>query len=277
MASPARAAVPSITSARFDDADAAARQVERVLGHQARVLGGLAADQRAAGVAAAGRDRADQLRHRLGDDVPDRDVVEEGERLRPAADDVVGAHRDEVDADRVEALERRGDGGLGPDPVGRGDEQRLAVAGRDRERPAEAAEAADDLGPAGRLDVRPHQVDRPVAGRDVDSGRAVRVAPAGSLGTGRRHAGRDRLLEHELAARGVVRDRIRVVAVEAGEAEPLVGQLERGQHAADRQVAERIGADELADLGLACGSTRSARSRSGCRCRRSTGGRSAAR
>ena len=46
------------------------------------------------------------------------------------------------------------------------------------------------------------------------------------------------------------------MAVEAREAEPLVRQLERGQDPADRQVAERIGADERLDLGLACGSTR---------------------
>ena len=132
-----------------------------------------------------------------------------------------------------------------------------------RDRAAEPAEPADDLGPAGRLDVGAHQLDRPLAGRDVDArprgtasrpARALRPA-AISATTG--------LLEHELAAGRVVRHGLRVVAVEAGEAEPLVRQLERGEHAADRQVAERIGADELADLGLACGSRRSARSRSG--------------
>ena len=140
VARPRRAAVDHV--AALDDADAAARQVERVLGHQVGMLRGLAADEGAARVATAGRDGPDQLRDRLGDDMADRDVVDERERLRPAADHVVGAHRDEVDADRVEALERRGDGGLGPDPVGRGDEQRLAVAGRDGEGPAEPAEAA---------------------------------------------------------------------------------------------------------------------------------------
>ena len=185
VAGPRRAAVDHV--AAFDDADAAARQVERVLGHQVGVLRGLAADESAARVTAAGRDGPDQLRHRLRDDVADRDVVDERERLRPAADDVVRAHRDEVDADRVVALERRRDRRLGPDPVGRGDEHRLAVAGRDGEGPAEAAETAHDLRAAGRLHVRPHQLDRPVAGRDVHPGGAVRVAPAGSLGPGRRH------------------------------------------------------------------------------------------
>ena len=42
----------------------------------------------------------------------DGDVVEEDQRLGAGADDVVGAHRDEVDADRVPAPERGGDRGL---------------------------------------------------------------------------------------------------------------------------------------------------------------------
>ncbi len=157
----------------FDDADAAARQVEGIDLHQPRVLGGLATDQRTAGIAATGRHRADELGDPLGHDLADRDVVEERERLGPAADDVVGAHRHEVDADRVEASERGGDRGLGPDPVGRGDQQRLAVARRDPDRATEPAEAADDLGPMGRIDVAAHQVDGTLPGRHVDARRAI--------------------------------------------------------------------------------------------------------
>ena len=77
-------------------------EVERVGVHEARVLGRLAAHERAAGLAAAGRDAADELGDRLGLEPAHRDVVEERERLGAEADDVVGAHRDEVDADRVE-------------------------------------------------------------------------------------------------------------------------------------------------------------------------------
>ena len=145
----------------LDDADAAAGQVEGVDLHQARVLGGLAADQRTAGIATAGRHRPDELGDPLGHDPADGDVVEEGERLGPAADDVVGAHRDEVDADRVEATERGGDRGLGPDPVGRGDQQRLAVAGRDarsrhRSRRARRRPRADGSNRRGRASGRRH-------------------------------------------------------------------------------------------------------------------------
>ena len=151
------------------------------------MLGRLAADQRAAGIAAAGRHGSDQLGDPFRDHVPDGDVVEEGERLGAAAHDVVGAHRHEVDADRVEPTEGGRDRGLRPDAVGRGDEQRLAVAGRDAERATEAAEPADDLGPAGRLDVRPHQLDRAVARRDVDAGGAIARPGRPALGAGARH------------------------------------------------------------------------------------------
>ena len=160
----------------LDDADAATRQVEGIDLHQPGVLGGLAADQRAAGIATAGRHRTDQLRDPLGHDPADRDVIEERERLRAAADDVVGAHRDEVDADRVEAPERGGDRRLRADAVGRRHEQRLAVARRDPDRAAEATETADDLPPMGRLDGAPHQVDGALPRRDVDAGRPIGVA-----------------------------------------------------------------------------------------------------
>src|SRR6185369_4739648 len=59
---------------------------------------------------------------------------------------------------------------------------------------------------------------------------------------------RHRLLEHELAALAVVRDRLRVAAVEAGEAEAVIRELERREDAGDREVAQRIRADEVADL-----------------------------
>ena len=207
----------------------------------------------AAGVAAAGGDAPDELGHADRVEPADRDVVEEGERLGAGAHDVVGAHRDEVDADRVEPADGGGDGRLRADAVGRGDEQRLAVARRDGERAAEPAEAADDLRPPGRLDVRAHELDRPLAGGDVDPGGRVGARRGWRLTVVTADRRRDRLLEHELAARRVVRDGLRVVAVEAGEAEPLVRQVERGEDAADRQVAERVGADELADLGLGVG------------------------
>ena len=110
--------------------------------------------------------------------------------------------------------------------------QRLAVARRDRERAAEAAQAADRFGAAGRVDVLAHELDGALARLDVDAGLRGRRTRDSAHGQRPRH----RLFEDELAARGVVRDGLRVVAVEAGEAEPLVRQVERGEDAADREV-----------------------------------------
>jgi hypothetical protein len=67
------------------------------------VLRRLAADERAAGIAAAGGDATHQAGDGLGIQPADGDVVEERERLGAAADHVVRAHRDEIDADRVPA------------------------------------------------------------------------------------------------------------------------------------------------------------------------------
>ena len=142
-------------------------------------------------------DGRDLVRH----EPPDGHVVEEEERLGAGADDVVGAHRDEVDPEPVEAPGAPGEGDLRAHAVGRGDEQRPPVARRDLDGAGEAAEPADDLRPARRGDRVAHQGDGPLAGLDVDAGGAVGVArprppfaPDGSATAGRR------LLEDELAA-----------------------------------------------------------------------------
>ena len=114
------------------------------------------------------------------------------------------------------------------------------MPGRQPDRPGEPAEPADDLRPAGRLDRGPHELDRALAGGDVDAGPDVRPARvsharrtrpprAGRAAHGPR-AGSSSSMNLRLA--GVVRDGLRVVAVEAGEAEPLVRQVERREDAA---------------------------------------------
>src|SRR5215213_8887981 len=57
-----------------------------------------------------------------------------------------------------------------------------------------------------------------------------------------------RFFQDELSRGGVVRDWLRIVAVEAREAELLVRQLEGREDAPDGKKAERIGADEVPDL-----------------------------
>ena len=72
---------------------------------------------------------------------PAAEIVEEKERLRALHDKVVGAHRDEVDADAgvPPRVDRQLE--LGADAVIGGDEQRIFVPGRlEVEKPAEPAE-----------------------------------------------------------------------------------------------------------------------------------------
>ena len=168
----------------FDHADTTSRQVERIVGHQPRMLGGLAAHERTARLTATGRDRADELGDAFRDDMPDRDVIEERKRFGAAADDVVGAHRHEIDADRVEAKESSRDRRLRADAVGGGDQQRFAVSRGDGDRATEPTEPADHLRPPRRFDFRAHEIDRAVTGRDIDARCPVRAASThGSVGT----------------------------------------------------------------------------------------------
>ena len=87
--------------AALDRADAEAREVVVAVGVHARHLGGLAADQRAAGLQAPLRDRGDDAHRDIAVELAGREIVEEEQRLGALHDQVVGAHRDEVDADAV--------------------------------------------------------------------------------------------------------------------------------------------------------------------------------
>jgi hypothetical protein len=87
-------------SAALDDAHGEAGQLE---GMPVAVLGHLATDQRAPGLAAAVRHAGHERLDDGGLDARRGDVVEEQERVRALDGDVVDAHRHQVDADRVEA------------------------------------------------------------------------------------------------------------------------------------------------------------------------------
>ena len=92
------------------------------------MLGGLAADERAARLLAAGGDALDDVGGDVDVEPLAHEVVEEEQRLGALHEDVVDAHRDEVDADRVVAVERERELELGAHAVGAGDEHRLPVA-----------------------------------------------------------------------------------------------------------------------------------------------------
>ena len=168
----------------FDHADREADEIELARLHHARMLRHLAAEQRAPGAPASFGDARDHLVDLLGHELADRDVVEEEQRLGALRGDVVDRHGDAVDADRVATVREPGDERLRAHAVGRRDEQRVAEAlPVDREQPAEPTDVADDLGPERGPDVRLDELDRLLAGRDVDAGFRV-----GQLAIGRVHA-----------------------------------------------------------------------------------------
>ena len=138
------------------------------------MLGGLAADEGAACLYAALRHAGDQRRHLLWLVSADGNVVEEEERLCPAADDVVDAHGHAVDAHAVVSVHELGDALLGAHAVGAGDEDRLPHAGDvGREQTAKAADTGHNAGDKRALHMFFHEPYALVARLNVDAGRGV--------------------------------------------------------------------------------------------------------
>ena len=213
------------------------------------------------------------------------DVVGHEQRLGPAHHEVVDDHADQVDADRVVLAQPLRDGDLGADAVGGGGQQRASVARERRgvEQAGEAAEAADDLGPAGLRDRGLHQLDGAVAGLDVDAGRGVAARPVPTAGQRVSRAAAADECRQSVGSAGTralpsstclpsarLGQLDRVAAVEAGPAQPVGGDAGRGDQPVERDVAERVGADRLADLLDGEAVRRSARRGWRSRCRRST-------
>ena len=144
--------------------------------HDARVLGGLAADEgRARGLAGA-RDAGDDGGDALGDDVPAGDVVGHEDGARANHDDVVDDHADQVLADRVVHVHGLRDRYLRAHAVRGGREQRLLHAQQRRRvnHAGKSAGRAQDGGVVGGGDGALHQLDGTVARSGVDaSGRVV--------------------------------------------------------------------------------------------------------
>ena len=93
---------PAVDDLRLlDDADDEAGDVVFAVGVEARHLGRLAADQRAAVLAAGARDAGDDLLGDVRRQAAGRQVVEKEQRLGALHEDVVDAVVDEIGADRV--------------------------------------------------------------------------------------------------------------------------------------------------------------------------------
>ena len=155
------------------DADDEPGDVVFAVGVEPRHLGGLAAEQRAAVLAAGARHARDDLLGDVGRQPAGRQVVEKEQRPRALHEDVVDAVIDEVGADRVVHAGHERDLELGADAVGAGDEHRVRRRPVEREQPAERSDARQH---AGRVGAARERLDAPhgfVAGVDVDARLAV--------------------------------------------------------------------------------------------------------
>ena len=159
--------------ALLDDADREAREIVLAALVHARHLGGLAPDQRAARLLAAGGNALDDLGRGRHVELAAGVVVEEEQRLGALGEYVVDAHRHEIDAYRVVAPDLQRELQLGAHPVGARDQHRLAVIARDLEQRPETPDAGEHAFaqrfPGERLDV----FDEFVPGVEVHAGVAV--------------------------------------------------------------------------------------------------------
>ena len=160
----------------IDDAHGKAGEVVIGRSHDTRVLGHLAAHERAARELAAVGHALDDLCHVLGLDMADGNVIQEEQRLGARSQNVVDAHGDQVLAHRLVAVHDLGEHELGAHAVGAADQDRvfhiLKRAGR--EQATEAADAADNLGTIGVLDHLLNSVDGAAALGGIDAGVLVR-------------------------------------------------------------------------------------------------------
>ena len=120
-----RAAVDDVPL--LDHADAKAGQIVIAGGVEVGQDRGFAAQQRAIALDAAVGDAFDDLLQQLRIVLGHGHVIEEEQRLRPAAEGVVDAHRHEIDAHRVVHAHRDGHFELRAHAVGAGDQHRLLI------------------------------------------------------------------------------------------------------------------------------------------------------
>src|SRR5439155_2360451 len=105
-----------------DDPDTEPGEIEPVVGHDPGVLSRLTPQEGTPGEATSFDDPLDDGGNVFGDDATDGEVVQEEQRLRSRAHDVVGAHRHEVDPHGVEPTGDPRDLELRADTVGGGRE-----------------------------------------------------------------------------------------------------------------------------------------------------------
>ena len=147
----------------------------------------LSADQCAAGLRAPLGDASQDGRHDVLVELAGREIVQEKQRLSALDDNVVDAHRDQVDADRVIDAALGGDLQLGADAVVRRNQDRIDKARRAKiEQSAKSAELRAGPWAARGASQRTYSINDPVACIDVDSqfGVSERLAAFGHRGSG---------------------------------------------------------------------------------------------
>ena len=137
------------------------------------MLGRLATDERAAGELAARGDAFHDLRGDAHIEALANVVVEEEKRLGALDDDVIGAHRHQIDADGVVPVEGDRNLQLRADAIGAGHQHRLAILLRDLAERAKAADAGEHFRAQRLARVGLDGLDQRVARLDVDAGVAV--------------------------------------------------------------------------------------------------------
>ena len=182
VADPDRGAVDDIGP--FDGADAEAGQVVFAVAVHVWHFGCLATDKRGPGLLAASGDSADDGGCDVDIQVPTSEIVKEEQRLGSLHDNIVDAHRDEIDTNRIVAIQVPREHEFGADTVGARYEYRFAVAiSRQGKQAAKSAKTGHDLRAAGSLHQRLDAIDERIARIDIDTGIFVRQWFFGHLGS----------------------------------------------------------------------------------------------
>ena len=101
------------------------------------------------------------------------DVVEKDQGFGALDHEVIDHHGDAVDPDGVEAADLGRQFDLGPDTIGGGHQDGVAVSVRGLEEPREAPDGGEDFGSVGAADDFLHLVDEGLVVVEVDAGFGV--------------------------------------------------------------------------------------------------------
>ena len=147
-----------------------AREIVIAVLVEARHLGGLAADQRATGFAAAFGDTCHDRGRGLGIELAAGEIVQKEQRFRALNHEVVDRHGHEIDADTAMDAGVDRDLDLGPDAIGGRDQNGVLETGRlEVEQAAESADFCIGTRTRGGADHGLDEVHQPVSGVDVDA------------------------------------------------------------------------------------------------------------